>query len=178
MDRRDVLKGMAAISAAPSLRQGNGRRGNVLLLIADDQGLDLGCYGVAVRTPRLDRLAREGTRFTHAYAAVSWCSPSRAVINTGLFTHQNGMYGLQHDVHHQSPLPGIETLPSLYLHRPAEEPYDLTRDPDEVVNLAADPAHHELKAGLAGRLRTLRAATRDPWLPGQTDAHAQQEAHE
>ena len=114
MDRRDVLKAMAgaaAVSAAAPVPKG--RQRNILLLIADDQGLDLGCYGVAVRTPRLDRMARGGTLFRHAYAAVSSCSPSRAVINTGLYTHQNGMYGLQHDVHHQSLLPGIETLPSL-----------------------------------------------------------------
>jgi len=105
----------AAVSVAPAVRAqpGGGKRRNVLLLISDDQGLDLGCYGVPIRTPRLDALARQGTRFTHGFAAVSSCSPSRAVINTGLYTHQNGMYGLQHDVHHQSLLPGIETLPSL-----------------------------------------------------------------
>lgn len=120
MDRRDVLKGMAgvaAVSATPALAQAGAgpkaRQRNVLLLISDDQGLDLGCYGVAVRTPRLDRMAREGTLFRHGYAAVSSCSPSRAVINTGLYTHQNGMYGLQHDIHHQSLLPGIETLPAM-----------------------------------------------------------------
>jgi len=117
MDRRDVLKGIAgvaAVSAAPAAGQmPKGRQRNILLLISDDQGLDLGCYGVAIKTPRLDRLARSGTLFRQGYAAVSSCSPSRAVINTGLYTHQNGMYGLQHDVHHQSLLPGIETLPSL-----------------------------------------------------------------
>lgn len=120
MDRRNVLKGMAGIaaaSAAPGIAQTAAqlprKHRNVLLLISDDQGLDLGCYGTAVKTPRLDRLARQGTLFRHAYAAVSSCSPSRAVINTGLYTHQNGMYGLQHDVHNQSLLPGVETLPSM-----------------------------------------------------------------
>lgn len=118
MDRRDVLKalaGAAAVSAAPLRGAGatTARRRNVLLLIADDQGLDAGCYGVGIRTPRIDRLAREGTRFTQGYANVSSCSPSRATIYTGLYTHQNGMYGLEHDVHHQSLLPGIETLPAL-----------------------------------------------------------------
>lgn len=109
------MAGAAAMSVAPAsaVSQTSSKRRNVLLLISDDQGLDLGCYGVPIRTPRLDRLAQQGTRFTRAYAAVSSCSPSRAVINTGLFTHQNGMYGLQHDVHHQSLLPSIETLPSL-----------------------------------------------------------------
>ncbi|HEY0624938.1 sulfatase [Sphingomonas sp.] len=115
MRRRTLLKGMAGAAAAPvtTVRAATGRQRNVLLLISDDQGLDLGCYGTPIATPRLDRLAGEGTRFTHAFAAVSSCSPSRAVIHTGLYGHQNGMYGLQHDVHHQSLLDGIETLPSL-----------------------------------------------------------------
>ncbi len=118
MHRRTLLKGIAGAAAATTATPGHtaqakGRQRNVLLLISDDQGLDLGCYGTPVSTPRLDRLAREGTRFTHAFAAVSSCSPSRAVIHTGLYSHQNGMYGLQHDVHHQSLLDGIDTLPSL-----------------------------------------------------------------
>ena len=118
MRRRALLRGIAgaaaAVAAAPGrAAQATRRQRNVLLLISDDQGLDLGCYGTPVSTPRLDRLAREGTRFTHGFAAVSSCSPSRAVIHTGLYGHQNGMYGLQHDVHHQSLLDGIETLPSL-----------------------------------------------------------------
>ncbi|WP_343517974.1 sulfatase [Sphingomonas sp.] len=117
MHRRTLLKGMAgaaAVSAGTARAAQPGKRQrNVLLLISDDQGLDLGCYGVPVATPRLDRLAREGTRFANAFAAVSSCSPSRAVIHSGLYGHQNGMYGLQHDVHHQSLLDGIETLPSL-----------------------------------------------------------------
>ena len=117
MDRRNVLKaiaGAAAISAAP-LRATVAAppRRNVLLLISDDQGLDAGCFGVDIKTPRIDRLSREGTRFSQGYATVSSCSPSRASINTGLYTHQNGMYGLEHDVHHQSLLPGIETLPAM-----------------------------------------------------------------
>jgi len=117
MHRRTLLKAMAgaaAAAAAPArAAQAAGRQRNILLLISDDQGLDLGCYGTPVRTPRIDGLARQGTRFTHGFAAVSSCSPSRAVIHTGLYGHQNGMYGLQHDVHHQSLLDGIETLPSL-----------------------------------------------------------------
>jgi N-sulfoglucosamine sulfohydrolase len=117
MRRRTLLKGMAGVAAvsatATAAARASGRQRNILLLISDDQGLDLGCYGTPVATPRLDRLAGEGTRFSHAFAAVSSCSPSRAVIHTGLYGHQNGMYGLQHDVHHQSLLDGVETLPSL-----------------------------------------------------------------
>lgn len=85
---------------------------NVLLIIADDQGRDLGVYGNPVlRTPNLDRLAGQGTLFTNAFATVSSCSPSRSVIYTGLYSHSNGMYGLAHDVHNQHLLPSVRTLP-------------------------------------------------------------------
>src|SRR4030095_2785412 len=85
---------------------------NVLLVIADDQGLDLGAYGNPVlSTPNLDRLAAGGTLFTAAFATVSSCSPSRSVIYTGLYSHSNGMYGLAHDVHNQHLLPSVRTLP-------------------------------------------------------------------
>jgi N-sulfoglucosamine sulfohydrolase len=87
---------------------------NVLLIVADDQGRDLGAYGnTVVRTPHLDALAARGTLFTHAFATVSSCSPSRSVILTGLYSHSNGMYGLAHDVHNQHLLPRVQTLPRL-----------------------------------------------------------------
>lgn len=117
IDRRTLLSGAVATTAMFAGSRAVGApapaRKNVLLLISDDQGLDLGSYGVPIATPRIDALARQGTRFTQAYAAVSSCSPSRAVINTGLYTHANGMYGLAHDVHNQSLLDGIATLPAL-----------------------------------------------------------------
>ena len=87
------------------------KKRNVVLLVSDDQGLDMGSLGVAVQTPVLDALGRQGTMFARAYAAVSSCSPSRAVLYTGLYTHQNGMYGLAHDVHNQGLKDGVETLP-------------------------------------------------------------------
>lgn len=74
---------------------------NVVLIIGDDHGLQVGCYGDPVaRTPSLDRLAAGGTRFANAFAAVSSCSPSRSVILTGAFNHTTGQYGLQHSDHH------------------------------------------------------------------------------
>ena len=87
---------------------------NVVLIISDDQGRDLGTYGNAVvRTPHIDALARRGTLFLNAFATVSSCSPSRSVIFTGLYSHSNGMYGLAHDVHNQHLLPWVQTLPQL-----------------------------------------------------------------
>ena len=72
---------------------------NVVLILADDLGYgSLGCYGGAkVKTPACDRLAREGRRFTHAYAPGSVCSPSRYALMTGRYiwrTHVNHGYGL------------------------------------------------------------------------------------
>jgi N-sulfoglucosamine sulfohydrolase len=56
-----------------------------------------------------------------------------------------------------------------FTHRPSEELYDLTADSDEVVNLAADPAHSAVLEDLRKQLRDWRAVTHDPWLPGVTD---------
>jgi arylsulfatase A-like enzyme len=60
-------------------------RPNVVFILADDLGWsDLGCYGNRFHeTPHLDALARDGMRFTDAYAASPVCSPSRAAILTG-----------------------------------------------------------------------------------------------
>ena len=58
---------------------------NIVLILADDLGYgDLGCYGQKViATPHLDRMAREGLRFTHFYAGATVCAPSRSVLMTG-----------------------------------------------------------------------------------------------
>lgn len=60
-------------------------RPNIVFILADDLGVnDLGCYGrTEHHTPHLDQLAKEGIRFTSAYAAQSVCSPTRAAILTG-----------------------------------------------------------------------------------------------
>ncbi len=58
---------------------------NIVLILADDLGAhDLGCYGADLHeTPNLDRLARDGVRFTQAYAPSPVCSPTRAALLTG-----------------------------------------------------------------------------------------------
>ncbi|MFH8367717.1 sulfatase [Streptomyces sp. NPDC018031] len=62
-------------------------RPNILFILADDLGwADLSCYGSPhIRTPHLDRLARQGVRFTDAYAGSSTCSPTRFSLYTGRF---------------------------------------------------------------------------------------------
>ncbi len=110
-----VVACLFAVSSAPAQDvKTNGKRRNVVLIVADDLGLDLGCYGDKVaRTPNLDALAKNGIRFSHGYATVASCSPSRASLYTGLFTHQNGQYGLAHAEHAQQTLARIQSLPYL-----------------------------------------------------------------
>ena len=88
-------------------------RPNILLIVADDHGTDaLGCYGnPVIRTPHLDALAADGTRFTHAFCTTASCSPSRSVILSGQHNHRNGMYGLQHDMHHFQSFATVKGLP-------------------------------------------------------------------
>ena len=71
-------------------------RPNILLIMADDQAKHaLGCYGNKdIRTPALDRLAGEGMRFNHALTPNSFCTPSRAVVLTGKYSHKNGVLRL------------------------------------------------------------------------------------
>lgn len=69
--------------AAPALARA--ARPNVVLIVADDLGYaELGCYGQKkILTPRLDRMAKEGMRFTRFYAGSPVCAPSRCCLMTG-----------------------------------------------------------------------------------------------
>jgi uncharacterized sulfatase len=69
-------------------------RPNILVILMDDLGWkDLGCYGNRfIETPHADRLAREGMRFTEAYAAAPVCSPTRASLLTGQHPARLGMF--------------------------------------------------------------------------------------
>ncbi|KAK5800779.1 hypothetical protein VI817_002991 [Penicillium citrinum] len=88
---------------------------NILLMIADDLGKQLGCYGNSkIQTPNLDQLAAEGTRFDQAFTSTASCSASRSVIYTGLHTHQNGQYGLHNGRHHFTTFDHVETAPGLF----------------------------------------------------------------
>lgn len=87
---------------------------NILLVVVDDQGYQAGCYGDRVaRTPNLDALAAEGTRFTHAFCTSASCSASRSVILTGLQNHANGQYGHQHSFHNFHTFEWVRSLPVL-----------------------------------------------------------------
>lgn len=72
------------------------QRPNMVLIIADDLGAeDVGAYGCeGVRTPNLDRLAKEGMKFNRAFNSCSSCSPSRCSIVTGRYPHSTGAEAL------------------------------------------------------------------------------------
>jgi len=71
---------------------------NVVLITADDLNFDsVGAYGCDIPgiTPNIDRLAREGMKFTHAHVNIAVCQPSRQSIMTGRYPHRNGAEGFE-----------------------------------------------------------------------------------
>lgn len=71
------------------------RRPNILFIMTDQHRADcLGCSGnPVIRTPNIDRIAKEGVRFSHAYSSTPTCTPARAAILTGLSPWHHGMIG-------------------------------------------------------------------------------------
>lgn len=119
LNRRDFIKAVS-LAAAPLAIPGctgaaneftgkaNEDKPNIVLFIADDQGIDeVGCYGNdVIRTDNIDRLAAEGLRFKLAFTPTAMCSPSRSALYTGLYPHRNGCHP-----NHSSIKPGVKTLP-------------------------------------------------------------------
>ncbi len=77
---------------------------NIILIMVDDMGYsDIGCFGGEIPTPNIDRLAKEGIRFTQFYNAGRSC-PSRASLLTGLYPHQAGIGGMSEDPYDKTKL--------------------------------------------------------------------------
>jgi arylsulfatase A-like enzyme len=69
----------------------NPKKPNIVIFIADDAGMDLGCYGnKVIQTPNIDALAANGLRFSEAYVTSPQSSPSRTSMLTGSFAHTIG----------------------------------------------------------------------------------------
>ena len=84
-----------AIAVCPqTLAASNNRPPNIVLILTDNQGdWTLGCYGNPdIRTPNIDRLAREGTLFERSFSSNAVCSPTRATLLTGLIPSQHGVH--------------------------------------------------------------------------------------
>ena len=81
-------------------------RPNLVILLADDWGFsDVGSFGGEIATPHLDALARQGMRFSNFHVSAS-CSPTRAMLLTGVDNHRNGMGNMR------------ETIPRSHLGQP------------------------------------------------------------
>ena len=100
LNRREFCKLMAAGTVGLALASGSGEaeemtRPNILLLMADQfRGDCLGCDGnKVIKTPNLDRIAREGAHFVHGYSSTPTCTPARAALLTGLSPWHHGMIG-------------------------------------------------------------------------------------
>jgi len=104
MDRRSFLATMGKAALAGGLLAGGrlapageGQRKlpNIVIVFTDDQGYqDLGCFGSPdIQTPNIDRMCREGMRFTDFYAAQAVCSASRAALLTGCYPNRIGILG-------------------------------------------------------------------------------------
>jgi len=116
ISRRDFLSIVGASVSSISLLKGDNHKSsqdspNIIWLMADDAGLqDFGCYGHPVlKTPNIDKLAREGVKFTQAFVTSPQCSPSRTSCFTGKYAHTMGT----EDLH--SPLPESEKVLPQYL---------------------------------------------------------------
>ena len=90
---KHLLSALALTTLALASPHSSAVKPNVIIILADDLGYgDLGCYGhPSIRTPNLDRMAREGMRFTDFYSAAEVCTPSRAALLTGRYPIRSGM---------------------------------------------------------------------------------------
>jgi len=104
ISRREFVKAVGGAMAAGGLSlaavgassKPQARLPNFVVVFTDDQGYqDVGCFGSpSIKTPRLDRMAAEGRRFTDFYVAASVCTPSRAALLTGCYAQRVSLPGV------------------------------------------------------------------------------------
>lgn len=94
---------------------GRGKKYNILFLSLDDLRPELGCYGVDyVKSPHLDKIAREGVVFTRAYCQQAICNPSRASLLTGRYPDQIQVWDLGTDFRKTKGGENVTTLPQYF----------------------------------------------------------------
>ena len=116
LTRRDSLAAITGAALASSACSRNERRPNILYIMTDDHVPGaMSCYGNRIlRTPNLDRLASEGTRFNNCFVTNSLCAPGRATVLTGCFSNIHHIYGNSEGRDAiEKMTPGIPTYPKL-----------------------------------------------------------------
>jgi arylsulfatase A-like enzyme len=120
ISRRHFIQGIATGAALVTVQAraaaADETKPNIIFIIADDVGYgDVGCFGAAhVKTPNIDRIAREGIRCTDAHSTAAVCTPTRYSIMTGEYAWRNPLG--DHILSGVAPLsirPGTKTTPSL-----------------------------------------------------------------
>jgi arylsulfatase A-like enzyme/thiamine biosynthesis lipoprotein ApbE len=150
-DRVGLISGRSGVTAFtmdnPRLQV---RQPNILFILADDLGwADLGVQGsTSYRTPALDRLASEGIRFTHAYAAAANCAPTRATLMTGQSIPVHGMYTVGSGKRGKA------------ANRTMEPPANVTEIRGEVVTLAESLQSAGYRTGHFGKWHLGHAASK------------------
>jgi arylsulfatase A-like enzyme len=99
-----VLSCLLPVAPGQAAARKDAEKPNIIYIMADDLGYgDLGCYGQQkIKTPNIDKLAKEGMRFTQFYAGAPVCAPSRCVLMTGKHTGHGRVRG---NAGKENPLP-------------------------------------------------------------------------
>ncbi len=118
----------------PAQAQAPKPRPNIVVLVADDWGFtDVGAFGSEIETPHIDALARRGVRFSNFHVAAS-CSPTRAMLLTGVDNHRNGVGNLR------------EAMPRGHIRQPGYQG-SLTPDVVTVASLLQDAGYRTYASG-------------------------------
>ena len=93
MNRRTFISSVGFPAIVKAQSGSAAARPNIFWIIGDDEGIELSCYGDRVaKTPNIDRLANEGTRFTQFHTTAPVCSASRSGFNVGLYQIATGTH--------------------------------------------------------------------------------------
>ncbi len=107
LSRRSLLQQTVGASALAAVASAQPNPPNILYIIQEDIGPQLGCYGEPlVKTPHLDRFASQAMRFTSAYTTAPVCSASRSALMTGCYQTKIGAHQHRTWEWHKTQLPG------------------------------------------------------------------------
>lgn len=142
---------------------------NILYIHSHDTGRYVQPYGYQVPTPNIQMLADQGVLFRQAFCAAPTCSGSRASLLTGLYCHNNGMFGLAHrgwtlNDYNQH---WVHTLRKVGYRSILIGEQHISLDPavigyDEVIPISVDEKHAHVVAPLT--VKALREAPAEPWF--------------